>query len=49
MEEVYKSMKHIGIVNLIFGILIMLFGIASGIAVIISGAKLLKKKSDIIF
>lgn len=48
-EKVYRTMKSVGIGNLIFGILIILFGLASGIAVIVNGAKLLARKSDLTF
>lgn len=48
-EKIYKTMKSVGSANLVFGILILLFGLASGIAVIINGAKLLTRKSDLTF
>lgn len=48
-EKIYNTMKSVGVGNLVIGILIILAGIASGVLMIISGAKLLKKKSDILF
>lgn len=48
-EKIYKTMKSVGISNLVMGILLIVAGIASGIFMIISGAKLLKKKSDLLF
>lgn len=48
-EKIYSTMKSVGIGNLVTGILIIIVGIAGGIIMIISGAKLLKKKSDILF
>lgn len=48
-EKIYSTMKSVGIGNLVTGILIIVLGIAGGILMIISGAKLLKKKSDILF
>lgn len=48
-ERVYRTMKSAGIGNLVIGTLIIVFGIASGIAVIVNGAKLLKKKSELMF
>lgn len=48
-EKVYHTMKCVGIGNLIFGILMILFGLASGIAIIVNGAKLLARKSDLTF
>lgn len=48
-EKIYSTMKSVGIGNLVTGILIIVVGIAGGIIMIISGSKLLKKKSDILF
>lgn len=48
-EQAYKTMKSVGVFNLIFGILTIAAGIGAGICMIISGAKLLKKKSNILF
>lgn len=48
-EKVYHTMKSTGISNLVIGILILVFGIASGIAVIVNGAKLIRKKKDLMF
>ena len=48
-EKIYTTMKSVGIGNLVMGILLIVAGIASGVLMIISGGKLLKKKSDILF
>ena len=48
-EKIYSTMKSVGIGNLVTGILIIVVGIAGGIIMIISGAKLLNKKKDILF
>ncbi|WP_313133371.1 hypothetical protein [Anaerocolumna sp.] len=48
-EKIYTTMKSVGIGNLVMGILLIVAGIASGVMMIISGGKLLKKKSDILF
>lgn len=48
-EKVYKAMKHAGVFNIIMGILMIAAGIACGILSIISGAKLIKTKSKIMF
>lgn len=48
-EKVYKTMKSVGIGNLVLGIGIIIFGIGAGIAIIVNGAKLLRKKSDLLF
>lgn len=48
-EKVYRTMHKAGVCNLFFGILIIVVGITSGVMLIISGGKLLKKKSEILF
>lgn len=48
-EQAYKTMKSVGIFNLIFGILTIAAGIGAGVCMIIAGAKLLQKKSNILF
>lgn len=48
-EKIYNTMKSVGVGNLVIGILIILAGIATGVLMIINGAKLLKKKSEILF
>ena len=48
-EKIYNTMKTVGVGNLVIGILIILAGVACGVLMIISGAKLLKKKSEILF
>lgn len=49
MEKIYKSMKHVGAGNIVLGVVVMVVGVAVGIVAIITGAKLLKDKSDITF
>ncbi len=48
-EKIYTTMKSVGIGNLVMGILLIVAGIVSGVLMIISGGKLLKKKSEILF
>ena len=48
-EKVYKTMKSVGAFSLVTGILLIVGGIAAGVAVIINGAKLLQAKSDLTF
>ena len=48
-ETTYKTMKHGGAVNIALGIVTIVFGVTVGVLGIISGAKLLKKKSEIMF
>ena len=47
-EKVYKTIGFSGATNLVLGISILASGIASGILLIITGAKLLKSKSKIL-
>jgi hypothetical protein len=49
MEKIYHTMKSVGVWNLVMGILLIIAGIVSGILLILNGAKLLKKKSDLLF
>lgn len=48
-ERVYKTMKTVGGWNLALGILLICVGVASGVTMIVNGAKLLARKSDITF
>lgn len=48
-EKIYTTMKSVGTTNLVLGIIVMLVGIGTGIAIIACGAKLLHKKSDVLF
>lgn len=48
-EKVYKTMKQVGAWNLVFGILLIVFGVTVGIFQIIHGGKLLHNKKDIMF
>jgi len=49
MEKIYKTMKSVGVWNLVLGIVLILSGAAAGIFLIVNGGKLLKKKSDLLF
>ncbi len=49
MEKIYNTMKSVGVWNLVMGILLIIAGTASGTLLILNGAKLLKKKSDLLF
>lgn len=49
MEKIYKSMKRTGATNIALGIVVIVTGITIGVLTIISGAKLLKDKSEITF
>lgn len=49
MEKIYHTMKSVGVWNLVMGILLIVAGIVSGTLLILNGAKLLKKKSELLF
>ena len=49
MEKIYSTMKSVGVWNLVIGIILIVMGILSGVFMIVNGAKLLKKKSDLLF
>ena len=48
-EKVYKTMNGAGAMNIVMGIVSLAIGIAMGILLIISGAKLISGKSKILF
>lgn len=48
-EKTYKTMRRAGAANIAIGIVILVTGITCGILAIVNGAKMLKRKSDIIF
>ena len=49
MEKVYKAMRNTGAANITIGIIVIAAGVSAGIVSIITGANLLKKKSQIMF
>ena len=48
MEKIYKTMQGTGVINIVIGSVITV-GLAAGVMAIVSGAFLLKRKSDITF
>lgn len=48
-EKVYKTMTTTGAGSIVVGIIIIVSGAVCGILSIVNGARLLKKKSEIIF
>lgn len=48
-EKTYKTMAGTGAGNIALGIIILVTGVACGILTIVNGARILKRKSDIIF
>lgn len=48
-EKIYKTMSKCGALNIVIGVVSIVAGIAAGVLLIVSGANLLSKKSDILF
>ena len=48
-EKIYKTMSSVGIWGLVLGILSIVVGALTGAALIVNSARLLKKKSDVMF
>ena len=48
-EKIYRTMNSTGIWNLVLGIVTVIFGSLVGTAMIVNGARLMKRKSDILF
>lgn len=48
-EKAYKTMSGVGAGNIVLGIVILVAGIAAGVLMIVNGARLLKRKSELLF
>lgn len=49
MEKIYKTMRNTGAASIVIGIIVIVAGVAAGVIMIVNGAVLLKRKSEIIF
>ncbi|MCR5638229.1 MAG: hypothetical protein K6F97_05240 [Lachnospiraceae bacterium] len=49
LEQVYKTMKRAGVANIVLGIVLIVFSVATGVCMLINGARLLQRKSNILF
>lgn len=47
-EKIYKTMARIGAGSVAVGIVVLVTGIAAGVVMVVSGARLLKRKDDVI-
>ncbi len=47
-EQIYKTMSRVGGGNIAIGIIILVTGIVAGILLIVSGAKSLKRRYEIL-
>ena len=48
-ERTYKTRRGAGAMNLAIGIVVLAAGLASGVLLIVTGAKLLSRKSKLLF
>ena len=48
-EKIYKAMGRAGALSIIFGVVLIVVGLTSGILLLISGGRLLIGKSKILF
>lgn len=48
-EKIYKTMTRCGAGNVAMGIVLLVSGITAGVLMIVSGTKLLKRKTEITF
>lgn len=48
-EKIYKTMTRCGAANVAMGIVVLVSGITAGVLMIVSGTKLLKRKTEITF
>lgn len=46
-EKIYKTMSRTGACSIAVGIITLVTGVAAGVLMIVSGSRLLKRKSDI--
>ncbi len=49
MEKVYKTMRNAGACSIVIGSVMIVTGLAAGVMAIVSGAALLRRKSEITF
>lgn len=48
-EKAYKTMSGVGAGNIVLGIIVLVAGITAGVLMIVNGARLLKRKSELLF
>lgn len=48
-EKTYRAMTQVGGGSIALGVIVLVTGIATGILMIINGARLLKRKSELMF
>ncbi len=48
-QKIYNTMKTAGAVNIAIGVIVIVTGIVSGVLLIVTGGKLIVRKSGILF
>lgn len=48
-EKIYKTMSRCGAGSIALGIIVLVTGVASGVLMLVSGVRLLKRKTEITF
>jgi len=48
-EDIYKAMNNVGTANIVIGSILIVVGVAAGVLSIVTGAKLLAKKDNLLF
>jgi len=48
-EKLYKKIKTTGTISLVTGIIMLVFGVATGVMLIVNGGRLLSHKADTLF
>ena len=48
-EKLFRKLKSVGVTNLVFGIIIIAFGIGTGVVMIVNGVRLLAHKQESLF
>lgn len=49
MEKVYRTMRNTGAASIAVGIIMIVAGLGTGIVAVVSGAVLLKRRSELTF
>ncbi|MEE1085739.1 MAG: hypothetical protein U0L05_00985 [Schaedlerella sp.] len=49
MERAYKTMTSSGAMNIAFGIVVVVIGLAAGIISVVNGARLMMHRNDLTF
>ena len=49
MEKIYKTMRNSGAASIAIGIIMIVAGVSTGVIAVVTGANLLKKKSEVSF